>query len=125
MWPWNAALAFAGLASIAPWHGAPWRSLGSCHSLARPLIGLLLLALLGSYHGVVDPHLARVLYSSNATRARSLCPRGCEPSQQPGHTWSASNVPVPPEHHLHAQARTCGREPGAADPPAPWGGGKQ
>ena len=100
VWPWNVALAFAGLALIWPWTESPRRWFGSLTPALRPLILLLLISPLGFYAGVTDAYLAHNLYSSNTASASVRCEDGCEPYQQPDATWDAFNVPLPPEHRI-------------------------
>jgi hypothetical protein len=109
VWPWNVALAVGGFAFIAPWQGSPLRCLKECHAWLRPALVLLVVAPLGFYVGVTDAYLAHNLYSANTPRAAVTCPRGCLPDQQPGSTWTAFQVPLPPEHRLFEEyfARTC------------------
>lgn len=127
VWPWNLALAFAGFALIAPWQGSLPHCVRSCHRLARPLIVLLIVAPAGFYIGMTDAYLAHNLYSSNTADASVACPGGCQQGQQPGATWDAFNVPLPPEHRLFEQyfARTCrpGDEMTISDPR--WWFGRQ
>jgi hypothetical protein len=109
VWPWNVALAVAGLALIAPWQGSPLRSFGSCCAPLRPALILLEVAPLGFYVGITDAYLAHNLYTANTPRPTILCLRGCLPNQHPSSTWSVFEVPLPPEHRLLEQyfARTC------------------
>jgi hypothetical protein len=96
VWPWNVALAFAGIALIAPWRGSPWRAVAECRRFVRPLVVLLVISPAGFYVGLTDAYLAHNLYSSNTATAVSS-------SLSPAATWDAFNVPLPPEHRLFAQ----------------------
>lgn len=109
VWPWNVALAFAGLALIAPWQESPVEALRICRPLARPLLVLFVLMPLGFYVGVTDAYLAHNLYSSNTATAEVRCPVRCRPQQLPNFTWSALDVPMPPERRLYEEyfRRTC------------------
>ncbi len=69
VWPWNAALALAGLVMIMPWNTRPFESIVRCHRIARPLVVLLVVAPLGFYVGITDAYLAHHLYSSNTAVA--------------------------------------------------------
>jgi hypothetical protein len=102
VWPWNVVLAFSGFAIILPWKASPGRTLARCGRLARPLVVLLAVAPLGFYVGVTDAYLAHHLYSSNTATAYST-------ALSPQATWSAFNVPLPPEHRLFEQyfRETC------------------
>jgi hypothetical protein len=93
VWPWNLALAFAGLILIFPWRESTGASLRACRPLVRALAIVLLLAPAGFYFGLTDAYLAHNLYSSNAPTANST-------ALSPGQTWTAFNVPLPPEHRL-------------------------
>jgi hypothetical protein len=103
VWPWNAALAFAGLALIAPWHESLPRTLKDSRWFVRVLAIYLLVAPVGFYFGVTDAYLAHNLYSSNIPSAST------SGSLNPGVTWTAFNVPLPPEHRLFEQFfyRSC------------------
>lgn len=109
VWPWNAGLAFAGLALIAPWKESPLASLRACRLAVRPVLVLLVLMPLGFYVGITDAYLAHNLYSSNTASATVSCPLRCRPDQQTSSTWASLNVPLPPEHRLFKQYfdRTC------------------
>jgi hypothetical protein len=105
VWPWNVALAFAGLALIRPWSESPWRSLRRCHPSVRVLIALLVLAPAGFYVGITDAYVAHNLYSSNTASASST-------ALSPDATWGAFRVPLPPEHRLFEQYFSLTCKPG-------------
>jgi hypothetical protein len=92
VWGWNAALAFAGFALIAPWKETLAQSFRAARPLARVAVVILLIMPLGFYFGVVDAYLAHNLYSSNVPSA----------SKTPN-TWTLFEVPFPPEHRLFEQ----------------------
>jgi hypothetical protein len=97
VWPWNAALAFAGFLLIAPWKEPPfasWRC--SCRPIVQGLVILILISPLGFYVGITDAYLAHNLYSSNVPTATSS-------AFAPTKTWDVFNVPLPPEHRLFEQ----------------------
>jgi hypothetical protein len=103
VWPWNVALAFSGLALIAPWKGSLRRSIAHCRRLTKALIVILLMAPLGFYFGIVDAYLAHSLYSSNTPGVRIVCPVACLPGQTTGDVGRAFHVPMPPERRLFQQ----------------------
>jgi Methylamine utilisation protein MauE len=105
VWPWNVALAFAGFAFIWPWNQSLTDWFQSCHRVVRPLLVVLLIAPLGFYVGVTDAYLAHNLYSSNVARAQTT---GSDTSV----TWSAFNVPMPPERRLFKQYFKLTCQPG-------------
>jgi hypothetical protein len=100
VWPWNVALALAGFALIATWKEHPFRCVAICPAKLRPLLILLVIAPAGFYVGITDAYLAHNLYSSNTANATVRCARSCLPNQQPSSTWTAFNVPLPPEHRI-------------------------
>lgn len=103
VWPWNVALAFAGLALIAPWRGSLGQLIARCPRLIRASIVILLIAPLGFYFGVVDAYLAHNLYSSNTPGAKIVCPVACRPGQTTGDVGRTFHVPMPPERRLFQQ----------------------
>jgi hypothetical protein len=96
VWPWNIALAFAGLVFIAPWK----ESLFATVKLCRPLIALVVIYLLispiGWFVGLSDAYMTYHLYSSDVPRCSS-------PAFSSGATWNRFNVPMPPEHRICEQ----------------------
>ncbi len=105
VWPWNIALALAGFIFIWPWKQPLWEWRKSCHHAVRPLLILLLIAPLGFYAGITDAYLAHNLYSSNVASAQMT---GSSTSV----TWSAFNVPMPPERRLFKQYFELTCQPG-------------
>lgn len=112
VWPWNAALALAGLALFAarePSHGALLRGSGWP---ARALAAALLLAPLGWYFGVVPSYLAHHLYSEDIPSVTS-CHSDflCEEDAVTMRAFETLRVPLPPEPGLLREAfeRTCRR----------------
>src|SRR5205085_1312513 len=85
---------FAGAALIASWKDSPLQSLRQCQPLIRVFVVLLMIAPIGFYFGVTDAYLAHNLYSSNTASAAGA---------NVGSTWTAFNVPLPPEHRLYEQ----------------------
>lgn len=96
--PWNAALACAGFALIAPWKdsapGAAWRASARP---ARVAAVALLLSPVGYWLGVVDAYLAHCLYSENTPRAFVCSPFDRRDLQ---FMCVAAGIPVPPAHRL-------------------------
>lgn len=96
--PWNAALACAGLALIAPWpdrvFGAVWH-----HSsrIARFAAAVLLICPLGYWLGVVDAYLAHCLYSDDTPRAFICTPFDRRDLQA---VCLDLGIMVPPAHRL-------------------------
>lgn len=95
VWPWNVALAVAGLALIAPWRESLRETLVRSRPLMRLLIVGLLVSPAGWFVGVTDAYLAHHLYSADVPQATSR-------ALGPGATW-AFRVPLPPEHRLFEQ----------------------
>jgi len=103
VWPWNIALALAGLALIFSWREWPLKA-----SFPRPvqvLIVLILISPAGWFVGLTDAYLAHHLYSSDVPRASST-------ALGTGATWSAFEVPLPPEHRLFEQYFRITCQPG-------------
>jgi uncharacterized membrane protein YphA (DoxX/SURF4 family) len=96
--PWNAALAFAGFALIAPWKdgvpGVAWR--GSSR-LAKIVAVSLLVSPVGYWLGIVDAYLAHCLYSENTPRA-FICTLFDRQNIQ--FVCGTAGFQVPPAHRL-------------------------
>lgn len=96
--PWNAVLACAGFALIAPWRGpalgAAWRE---SSRLARVAAGLLLVSPVGYWLGFVDAYLAHCLYSENTPRAYVCTPFDRRDIQL---MCGAAGIQMPPAHRL-------------------------
>jgi hypothetical protein len=69
VWPWNVALACAGLALIAPWKQPFRESVARSRPLVRVIVVLLLVAPAGWFVGLTDAYLAHHLYSADMPRA--------------------------------------------------------
>jgi hypothetical protein len=89
VWPWNLALALAGLALIVPWKEPLFKTLAETVPTARALVIFILLSPAGWFVGITDAYLAYHLYSSDVPRASST-------ALGTGVTWSAFEVPLPP-----------------------------
>jgi hypothetical protein len=96
VWPWNVALAFAGLALIAPWKEPLRQTICESPMLGRFVIIGLLVSPAGWFVGITDAYLAHHLYSGDVPRARST-------ALGTGATWGAFRVPLPPEHRIFEQ----------------------
>lgn len=96
--PWNAALACAGLALIAPWRGrafgTAWRE--SSH-LARVAAVCLVVSPVGYWLGVVDAYLSHCLYAENTPRAYVCTPFDRRDIQV---MCGAAGIQMPPAHRL-------------------------
>jgi hypothetical protein len=92
VWPWNIALAFAGIALIAPWKESLLQTFRLNRLAIRLIVIFILIAPLGFYFGMMDAYLAHNLYSSNVPRASRTPP-----------TMRLFNVPFPPEQRLFEQ----------------------
>lgn len=110
VWPWNVALAVAGLCLIAPWReGLPESIRRSGRSVGVGLVGLMVLPA-GFYLLVVDAYVAHNLYTSNTPQAMVCDARNrCDTGGLTGASWQAFNVPLPPEHRIFRAsfAQTC------------------
>jgi hypothetical protein len=96
VWPWNLALAFAGLALLLPWRESVVESLRPAGPAARVLAVLLLVFPAGFYVGLVDTYLAHNLYSAQS-------PRVTTSSVSFAATARAFRVILPPEPRLYVQ----------------------
>lgn len=105
VWPWNLALALAGLALIVPWKEPLFRTLAEIAPIAKALAILILLSPAGWFVGITDAYLAHHLYSSDVPRASST-------ALTTSATWSAFEVPLPPEHRLFEQYFRLTCQPG-------------
>jgi hypothetical protein len=105
VWPWNLALALAGLALIIPWQESLFRTLTAIASSARAVVILILLSPAGWFVGITDAYLAHHLYSSDVPRASST-------ALNTSATWGAFEVPLPPEHRLFEQYFQLTCQPG-------------
>ena len=92
VWPWNIALALAGLVFIAPWKGSVSEAFRASRLVPRFVVAALLVMPAGFYFGVVDAYLSHNLYSSNTPLATTVPP-----------TRRLFRVPFPPEHRLFEQ----------------------
>ena len=107
VWPWNVALAFAGIALIAPWKESLIQAWKGQRWLVRLLVIYILVAPAGFYFGITDAYLAHNLYTSNTPSASTT---GAVVS--PSITWSVYNVPFPPEPRLFEQLFELACQPG-------------
>jgi hypothetical protein len=104
VWPWNIALAGAGLGLIYPWRESLRADFAAVRPMVRVAAILLLLSPLGYYIGVLDAYLAHCLYSSNIPRAT------WQGRDVVGDSFATLNVPLPPTHrtfeaYFHALAK--------------------
>jgi len=107
VWPWNIALAFVGIALIAPWKESLIKDLHGQRWLIRLAVIYILISPIGFYFGITDAYLAHNLYTSNvpyASSSGSTAPSGI--------TWSVYNVPFPPETRLYEQLFRLTCKPG-------------
>lgn len=96
--PWNAALACAGFALIAPWKDAvPGVAWWNSSRLTRVVAFALLFSPIGYWLGVVDAYLAHCLYSENTPRAFVCTPFDRRDIQG---ICVAEGIPIPPAHRL-------------------------
>lgn len=103
VWPWNVALALAGLALVRPWRetlAADFRRVGV---VCRAAAVVLLISPLGYYLGIVDAYLAHCLYSSNLPMAY------WQGRELVGYPMPTLHVPLPPTYrtykaYFHAEA---------------------
>jgi hypothetical protein len=105
VWPWNLALALAGLALIVPWKEPLFKILAEIVPSAKALVILILLSPAGWFVGITDAYLAHHLYSSDVPRASST-------ALPTSATWGAFEVPLPPEHRLFEQYFRLTCQPG-------------
>lgn len=96
VWAWNLALAGAALLVFSPRHDSvvprgAWRI---------PIAAMVVYPAL-FYVGAVDAYLSHNLYSSNTATAFVCSASGC--NGRIFDTWSALNVPLPPEPRLFRQ----------------------
>jgi hypothetical protein len=97
VWPWNVALAFAGVALLAEWSEPLGTSVRRAGLAARTLAAGLLLLPAGFYVGLTDTYLAHNLYAGSSPRA--VASGGVDF----GATVRAFHVILPPEPRLYAQ----------------------
>lgn len=105
VWPWNIALALAGLALIVPWREPLLKTMVLSHRLVTALILLILISPAGWFVGITDAYLAHHLYSSDVPRATST-------ALETSITWNVFQVPLPPEHRLFEQYFRLTCQPG-------------
>lgn len=105
VWPWNIALALAGLALIFPWRESLIPISAPRRRLVQALVVVILISPAGWFVGITDAYLAHHLYSSDVPRASST-------ALQTSATWSAFEVPLPPEHRLFEQYFQLTCQPG-------------
>jgi hypothetical protein len=96
VWPWNAALAFAGVALLVEWSEPLRTSVRRAGLAARTIAAALLLLPAGFYLGLTDAYLAHNLYAGSA-------PRAVASGVEFGATVRAFHVILPPEPRLYAQ----------------------
>lgn len=94
VWPWNVALAAAAVAFF--W--SPRAPVVTRSSI--PVFALFLLVPAAFYGGYMDAYLAHNLYTGNTATAMFCRPSG-ECFAPWGDTWTAFNVPFPPEPRLY------------------------
>ncbi|HEY5312401.1 MAG TPA: hypothetical protein VIK18_07765 [Pirellulales bacterium] len=104
IWPWNIALALAGLALVRPWRESLAADFARVGVLCRVAAVLLLVSPWGYYLGIVDAYLAHCLYSSNLPMAR------WHGRELVGFTIPTLHVPLPPTYrtykaYFHAVAK--------------------
>lgn len=97
VWPWNLSLAVSAVLLFAPGQPPPTTSVWPRAAAA----GLALHPAL-FYVGHADAYLTHNLYSSN-TASAAICRADAVCSSAPFDTWSALNVPLPPESRLYQQ----------------------
>jgi hypothetical protein len=95
IWPWNAALAFAGFALVRPWRESVSEDFARVGVLCRAAAVVLLVSPLGYYLGIVDAYMAHCLYSANLPMARW---RGRE---LVAYTLPTLHVPLPPTYRTY------------------------
>lgn len=102
VWPWNVALAVAGLVLIVPWRESLRATFLAASLPARAVVATLLVSPAGWWVGITDAYLAHHLYSADV-------PKAVATGIGTGATWGAFKVPLPPEHRLFEQyfAATC------------------
>ncbi len=114
VWPWNVALGVAAWLLFAPrprvTTGVP-TPIGQRRPHAATLLGVLFAVYpVGFYLGLTDAYLAHNLYSSNTAVGYVCVSSGQSCSLSPfSSTWSALNVPLPPEPRLYRAwfAKVC------------------
>lgn len=106
IWPWNVALALAGLALVRPWRESPIADFARVGGLCRVAAAGLLISPLGYYLGVVDAYLAHCLYSSNLPMAH------WHGRELVGFTLPTLHVPLPPTYRTYKAYFHATAEPG-------------
>jgi hypothetical protein len=98
VWPWNVALALAGLALVAPWRTSPLADWRLVRWPARGVALVILFSPIGFYMCWMHPYLAHCLYSSNIPQAAIV---SAEREQVILDYLPGFPVPFPPIHSVY------------------------
>lgn len=109
VWPWNLALACAGVALFLPWKRAVAADFLVQRHVVQGAALILAISPLGFYLGLVDAYPAHQLYSAGIAKATISCPGVCDASRDINATWFDLHVPLPPQPRLYRElfARNC------------------
>jgi uncharacterized membrane protein YphA (DoxX/SURF4 family) len=119
---WNVALAFAGLALIAPWKESTWTSLRQCNIAVRVAAVFLLVYPAAYYMNWINAYLAHCIYVPNTPNA--ILHRPGDPDREIAMSpVEITRVPLPPGHEIYERYFDKIKQPGdtlVIHDPRPW-----
>jgi hypothetical protein len=119
---WNVALAFAGLALIAPWRETTWSSLKQCHPLIRAAFVFMFIYPAAYYVNGVNGYLAHCIYVPNTTGG--FFDRAGEPHMEVLFMgYPKTRLPLPPGQDIYERYFDAIKQPGDVmeiTDPRPW-----
>jgi uncharacterized membrane protein YphA (DoxX/SURF4 family) len=101
VWPWNVALAFAGIVYIAPWKESPLETPQRAGIPGTIVALVLIVSPLGYHVGWMDAYLSHHLYATNLPAGIVCTARDtCETNPAVWQSFDAFGTPMPPERRL-------------------------